>query len=363
MTPASTPRRRAIVCGTSFGRFYLRALANNPAIELVGILSSGSAASAGYARELNIAHYTSVASLPADIDLACVVVRAAVSGGKGAEIACQLLSRGIHVLQEHPLHPDELADCLRAAHQHRVRFGINAFYPFVAPIRRFLEAAEILRQRQPVQYIEGVCGAQVLYPLLDVIARALGKLRPAQLALMEPRQVGPYTCLHGSIGGVPLTLRVQNQIHPADADNHALLLHRLTITAESGVLALADTHGPAIWSPRLHTHRDETHRLVLEGEGTERLSAASSTLLPGSEAVGFSEIFERLWPQAINCAVADFERSIDAPALAQQQVQWALGVTGFWHRVSSVLGPPELIYPDTPAILPLIDRLPEETPR
>lgn len=194
MTPASTPRRRAIVCGTSFGRFYLRALANNPAIELVGILSSGSAASAGYARELNIAHYTSVASLPADIDLACVVVRAAVSGGKGAEIACQLLSRGFHVLQEHPLHPDELADCLRAAHQHRVRFGINAFYPFVAPIRRFLEAAEILRQRQPVQYIEGVCGAQVLYPLLDVIARALGKLRPAQLALMEPRQVGPYTC-------------------------------------------------------------------------------------------------------------------------------------------------------------------------
>lgn len=156
---------------------------------------------------------------------------------------------------------------------------------------------------------------------------------------------------------------MQNQIHPADADNHALLLHRLTITAESGVLALADTHGPAIWSPRLHTHRDETHRLVLEGEGTERLSVASSTLLPGSEAVSFSEIFERLWPQAINCAVADFERSIDAPALAQQQVQWTLGVTGFWHRVSSVLGPPELIYPDTPAILPLIDRLTEETPR
>lgn len=39
----------AIVCGTSFGRFYLRELAANPDIELVGILSSGSADSAGYA--------------------------------------------------------------------------------------------------------------------------------------------------------------------------------------------------------------------------------------------------------------------------------------------------------------------------
>jgi len=75
---------RAIVCGTSFGRFYLRTLAANPDIELVAILSSGSAASAGYAGELDVDYFTSVKSLPADIDLACVLVRAAVSGGKGS---------------------------------------------------------------------------------------------------------------------------------------------------------------------------------------------------------------------------------------------------------------------------------------
>ncbi|MDW3399103.1 thiazolinyl imide reductase, partial [Escherichia coli] len=79
----------------------------------------------------------------------------------------------------------------------------------------------------------------------------------------------PYTSLHGDIGGVPCTLRVQNQIHPADADNHALLLHRLTLGFDTGILALADTHGPVIWSPRLHTHRDDTHRLVLRGSRTE----------------------------------------------------------------------------------------------
>lgn len=351
---------RAIVCGTSFGRFYLRALAANPDIELVGILSSGSAASAGYACELDVEHFTSVESLPADIDLACVVVRAAVSGGEGAEIACQLLRRGIDVFQEHPLHPDELAECLRIAHQHNVRFGINAFYPFVAPVSRLLQAAGIIRAQQPIQYIEGICGVQVLYPLLDVIGRATGKLRPAQLALAQPANVGPYTCLQGTMGGIPLTLRVQNQIHPADADNHALLLHRLTIACESGVLTLADTHGPAIWNPRLHTHRDVTHRLVLTGPGTERLAVPSSSIIPGSEAVTFSEIFDRVWPQAINRAIADFLQSTQSPARVQQQAQWALGVSAFWHRVYTVLGPPELIHPDSPHVLPLLEQLPSE---
>lgn len=344
---------RAIVCGTSFGRFYLRALAANPAIELVGILSSGSRASADYAQQFGIAHYTSVQALPDDIDLACVVIRAAVSGGNGGDIACALMRRGIHVLQEHPLHPDELNDGMRTARQHHVRYDVNAFYPHVAPIYLFLQAAAKIRRQQPFLYLEGICGAQVLYPLLDVMARALGKLHPATLAVAEPARVGPYTCLHGDIGGVPLSLRVQNQIHPADADNHALLLHRLTLTAESGVLALADTHGPVIWSPCLHTHRDETHRLVLEGEGTERLEASSSDILPGSEPQTFRGVFDTLWPQAINRAMAAFIASIHDPALAQRQGQWTLGVTSLWHDVSRQLGSPELISPDTPAILPL----------
>ncbi|MCW2483603.1 Gfo/Idh/MocA family oxidoreductase, partial [Candidatus Symbiopectobacterium sp. NZEC135] len=117
-----TTKMKAVVCGTAFGRFYLRALALHPDIELVGILSRGSDASARCAREMGIAHYHAVEALPETVTLACVVVRAGVSGGSGAEVACALLRRGIHVLQEHPLHPDELAHCFRTAHQHRVRY-------------------------------------------------------------------------------------------------------------------------------------------------------------------------------------------------------------------------------------------------
>lgn len=352
-----TVKMQAVVCGTAFGRFYLRALARHPDIELVGILSRGSEASARYAQEMHIAHYHSVEALPETITLACVVVRAGVSGGSGAEIACALLRRGIHVLQEHPLHPDELALCLRTAHQHRVRYDVNAFYPHVRAVMRFLQAAALLRKSQPIVYLEGACGAQILYPWLDMAARALGRVQPCRLALSQPAQTGPYTCLQGDIGGVPVTLRVQNQIHPGDADNHALLLHRMTLVAESGVLTLADTHGPALWHPRLHTHRDATHRLVLEGLGTERLAALSSTILPGSEPDTFRSVFDTHWPQAINRALGMFIASIGNPALAQCQSAWALGVTTCWHQISTVLGPPTFIEPSEPPVVALDQQL------
>ncbi|MGG2142247.1 Gfo/Idh/MocA family oxidoreductase [Symbiopectobacterium sp. RP] len=67
---------KAVVCGTAFGRFYLRALAIHPDIELLGILSRGSEASARCACELGIAHYHAVDALPDTVTLACVVVRA-----------------------------------------------------------------------------------------------------------------------------------------------------------------------------------------------------------------------------------------------------------------------------------------------
>lgn len=356
MTQPVAQTLKAIVCGTGFGRFYLRALAQHPRIQLAGILSTGSEASQRCAREMNIAHYSAVADVPDDIDVACVVVRAGVSGGCGADVARALLCRGIHVLQEHPLHPEELAACLRVAHQHQVRYDVNGFYPHVVPIAAFLRAAALLRQQQPVCYLDGMCGVQVLYPWLDIVGRALGRLRPLRLALMTPAQVGPYTCLSGTVGDVPVTLRVQNQIHPGDADNHALLLHRVTLTAQSGVLALADTHGPALWSPRLHTHRDATQRLVLDGPGTERLGAASSTPLAGSEPGSFRTVFDRLWPQAIQRALDAFLASIGDAALAQRQSQWTLALTAEWHRLSTLLGPPHLFTPPEPPALPLLER-------
>lgn len=339
---------RAIVCGTSFGRFYLRALSSNPMVKLVGILSTGSQASCEYASEYGIAHYIDVADLPEDIELVCVVVRTSVSGGAGSDIARKLLGRGIHVLQEHPLHPAELADCFRAAQQNKVRYFVNSFYPYVSYIAQFLHTVSLLREQQPLLFVDAMCGSQVLYPLLDIIGRSVGSLRSCHVEVVEASRCQLYTTLIGEIAGVSLNLRVQNQIHPADADNHAFLLHRLAIGFEAGVLTLVDTHGPVIWSPRLHTHRDKTHRLVLSGEGTERLDVISSEILAGPKVTTFRSVFDNVWPDAINTALAEFLAELKDDRSALQTAQRTTNLTSLWQNVSRQLGQPVLIHPDAP---------------
>ncbi|WP_048833315.1 Gfo/Idh/MocA family oxidoreductase [Nocardia cyriacigeorgica] len=348
---------KVVVCGTAFGRVYLRAVHDDPDVELAGVVSRGSAASAEYAKIYGVPHYTGVDKLPDDIDIACVAVRAGAAGGDGAKLAQRLLSRGIHVLQEHLLHPDELTDCLRTAREHGVHYRLNAFYPHLPPVRLFLAAADILREHARPLHVDAVAGGQVVYSLLDMIGRAVGGLRPWSIADPAPLPADiaalahsspPYTHLHAVIGGVPVSLRVQNQIHPGDPDNHALLLHRLAIAFDGGVLSLADTHGPVLWSPRLHTGRDATGRLVMGGPGTERLDVPSTEILGPAAAPTFRTIFDQVWPGSVREALGELRADIADPHRSTAAAQWAVTVTALWQRLTTALGPPELIRPPEP---------------
>ncbi|WP_280315892.1 thiazolinyl imide reductase, partial [Nocardia abscessus] len=292
--------------------------------------------------------------------------RGGAGGGAGAKLAQSLLTRGIHVLQEHLLHPDELTDCLRTAREHGVCYRLNSFYPHLRPVQLFLHAAQVLRERQQPLHVDAAAGSQVVYSLLDIIGRAVGRLRPWAIgdpapippelaALADPPM--PYTHLTAVIGGVPVSLRVQNQIHPADPDNHALLLHRLAIAFESGVLTLADTHGPVLWSPRLHTDRDDTGRLLMAGPGTERLAVPSTEPLDSAAAPTFRTVFDELWPQSVRVALAQLRADTADPRRSIGAAQWALTVTAIWQRLTTILGQPELIRPPSPAPVPLPELL------
>lgn len=363
---------KVVVCGTSFGRVYLRAVHEDPEVELAGIVSRGSAASLAYAKSYGVPHYLGVEQLPDNIDIGCVAVRAGAAGGDGAKLSQRLLSRGIHVLQEHLLHPDELTDCLRTARENGACYRLNSFYPHLPPVELFLRAAETLRQRQQPLHVDAAAGGQVLYPLLDIVGRAVGRLRPWAVgapapvppelaALADPPM--PYTNLTAVIGGVPMSLRVQNQIHPADPDNHALLLHRIAIAFEGGVLSLADTHGPVLWSPRLHTDRDATGRLIMGGPGTERLDVPSTQILGPVDMPAFRTVFDELWPGSVRVALGQLRADIAAPSRSLGGGQWAMTVTTIWQRFTTVLGQPELIRPDTPAPVPLPELLAAGAPR
>ena len=461
----STRRRvRVLVCGTGFGRIHLRAIAADDDVDLAGILSRGSAASRGVAAEYGVTCHTSVDDLPDDIDIACVVIPSTTGAGEGTEIALRLLDRGIHVLQEGPLLPDEvtralrlarardvryrvntlyseidavrtllatadsirerqqplfidaacgiqvlyslldlIARCagagegteialrlldrgihvlqegpllpdevtraLRLARARDVRYRVNTLYSEIDAVRTLLATADSIRERQQPLFIDAACGIQVLYSLLDLIARCAGALRPWRFAdpSRPPESVraltlteAPFTSIHGVVGGIPVTLRVQNEIDPSDPDNHAMFLHRLSVGFEAGVLALADTHGPVLWSPRLHSARDDEGHLILDG--AERLDQVSTVPIGNASPPRFHELFTRVWPQAVARALHrirdEMETPISAPILAQQ-AQWTIGVSNLWQDLSARLEPVALISRSEPDVLPLEEVLPE----
>jgi thiazolinyl imide reductase len=311
---------RVVVCGTTFGQSYLAAVAALPEFELAGILGSGSERSAKTAARFGVPLWTDI-DQAAEVDLACVVVRSSVMGGSGSELARDLLARKIHVVQEQPIHHDDLTESLRVAHQHGARFRMGDLYAQLPAVRSWARAARRVGQK-PV-YLEASCAVQVSFPLLHVLGEALGTIRPWRVAKVATS--GPFTVVTGEIGGVPVVLRVQNEITPEDPDNHMHLLIRATIGFDGGSLALHDAHGPVSWTPRLHI--PEAARTSFD------FSAAhldhGTTALSGS-CENYREFLETLLPQAIG-------RDLRA-LLTERPEQYHLALCQMWRDLTSELG-------------------------
>ncbi|MFD9735276.1 Gfo/Idh/MocA family oxidoreductase [Umezawaea sp. NPDC059074] len=348
---------RVVVAGTAFGRIYLDAVARDPDLTLAGVVARGGDYSRATAERYGVPLFTSADEVPEDVDVACVVVRSGALGGPGTDLALAFLRRGIPVLQEHPVHADEIAVCLRAARAGNAAYAVHTLYPSLRPVRRFLAAVDVLRRNGKLDFVDAACNSQVAYPLLDVLGRVAGGLRPWEFGEATTAPGQPFSTLHAVVGGVPVTLRVQNQVHPEDADNHSFLLHRIAVGCEGGVLTLADTHGPVLWNPRLHSPRDDTGRLVMAGPGTERL-AVPSTVVLGDEPPGtYHAVFADLWPDAVATALHDLRRDVAEPGRRMRAGQWALGVSRAWSDLTARLGMPELVRPPVPHEIPLADLL------
>lgn len=355
---------RVLVCGTNFGRFYAEAVQRRPGYILAGILSRGSAASRAYAESAGVPFFTDAGQLPADIDAACVAVSSSISGGEGTELAKALMDRGIHVLQEHPVHLAELTDCLRHARRRGVQYRVNTHYPYVAPIRSFIEAARRLTSLQKPLFVDAATPVHLMHPMVDILGQALGTLRPWRFAdpAPLPADIGPqpFRTLQGMIGGVPATLRVHHQLDPSDRDNHALHWHRLSLGTEGGVLSLADTHGPVLWSPRLHITRDDDRRFLLDGPGTGSLGLGTTAVV-GSTGT-FRNVFTDLWPEAIGSALDGLRDAAVRGGDALRAGQYDLAVCRIWSDLAARLGPPEIVRPRAPRPLSAGDLFPAPAP-
>ncbi|MFG2603295.1 Gfo/Idh/MocA family oxidoreductase [Streptomyces sp. NPDC048514] len=354
----SGERPRMVVAGTKFGRIYLAgaARADSP-YELAGILARGSERSARLARHYAVPLFTEPEEIPKDVEACCVVVGAAINGGPGARLAQQLMARGHHVLQEHPLHARELADCLRAAREHRVAYRLNSHYVHVEPVRRFITAARRLLARQRVLHIDAACAFQVLYTLLDILGRALGGVRPWGFGTTSdlPPEVRDltdspfvYRGLDGVIAGVPCTLRLQNDMDPGDPDNHTHLFHRITLHTEGGHLTLLNTHGPVMWSPRPHMPGDMRETVRMEESRAAHFGHPSAEPLGPATAPDYRHILGALWPEGAVGALRALREDIDDGTDPGRDGQYHLSLCRLTRDITDRFGPVRL-HRDVPA--------------
>ncbi len=353
---------RVVVCGTRFGQVYLESFRDaDPSFQLAGVLAGGSDRSRACAAHYGVPLYTAVDQLPDDIDIACVVIRGGLLGGRGSELAMELMARGLHVLQEHPLHHDELARCLRQARRHKVVYQLNPFYRHITPVRRFLGAAGELLRRQPPRYLDVACGFQLAYSLLDLLGQALGGVRPWRFTELPalPATVTtatsldlPFRSLDGVLAGVPVTLRVQNQMDPADPDNYAHLMHRITIGTEAGNLTLVGTHGPTVWTARPDFPR-EVAGIGADPHfaGRRDTSTPSAVTLGPTEVPHYDTVFGTTWPQGVRRALWALRDTVERGEDPLRQGQYHLTLCQLWQELTAILGPPELVGAEPPRML------------
>ena len=347
---------RVVVAGTGFGRVYLAGVAD-PAFpfELAGVLARGSERSRACAERYGVPLWTRVADLPGDVDVACVVVGSAPTGGPGARLAVELMRRGVHVLQEHPVHPGELAECLRQARASGVRYRLNSHHVHVAAVRRFIAAVRDLAARQDLLFVDAATSVQVLYTLFDVLGEALPQLRPWTFAPPVtppgvPPAEAPFHSLAGVLGGVPVTLRVQHHLDPREPDNHAHLWHRITVGAEGGTLTLVSSNGPVLWCPR--PHMPPTDGLAGFDELADaHLSYGVAEPVGPATAPTFAEVFTRQWPAAVQTALTGLWDAVTDGEDPMTRGQYHLTLGRLTQDVLDLLGPMHLVRRDTPTVL------------
>jgi pyochelin biosynthetic protein PchG len=342
---------RTIVCGTGFGRTYLSALRRTGMpFELTGILARGSPRSRACAQHYGVALYTEPDQLP-PADIACVAVNAGPNGGQGAALAQDLLSRGIHVLQEHPLLPAELAACLRQARQSRTGYHLSTNYVHLDSVTCFIDAARRLLGQQRALFIDALSSFQVLYSLGDILGRAIGGLRPWSLTASPAPPGGEVLrSVTGALHGIPTTLRIQNQIDPVRRDNGPHVFHRISLATEGGNLLLADTQGPVLWSPRLHMPAGYPDAVSIDTLAAGPLDLPSSICLTGPQALSHRQVIGEQWPLAASRALLELRQAILDGADPLPRGQHHLTLSHLTADITAQLGLPVIARSGEPDI-------------
>lgn len=311
---------RIVVAGATFGRVYAEGVRASRH-DLVGIVGRGGADSQKLSHELGVPCFPPE-EVPTDIDLACVVIRSGITGGAGSELARACISKGIHVVQEQPVHLREMIELMAAAKKAQVHYSVNAFYPYLRSVAALISATKQLRGHEPILLIEATTSLHVAYPFVNVLGRLAGGLKPFSLAY-EGR-LGGFERLSGTVSGVPVSVNLYNEMSYTDPDNYAPAFMQFRVYVPSGVLALNDVFGPLLWTPRLHVDRRDFEKNV-EG-GVEVLEPP---------AASHGEMLAQEWADGVKTMLDLFEAHAHEPA----RLQYQIAACTAWQNMTAQLPP------------------------
>lgn len=325
---------RIAVCGTGYGSSYLQALWNHPAgLRLAGILARGSGRSQALARQWGVPLWRRPDEVPRGaVDAACV----AVGWPAGRELALAFLRRGLPVLAEHPLEPEDVEEALAAAREHGTVFHINSHYADLETVQPFLATCAAARQRSRPLFVSAMSNPRALYSCVDLLAHALGGLQPLEIRTTIPSGALPSLIpLQGTAAGIPFLLQCHRLVSAVDDGTAAWTSHHAVIGFPEGHLLLGDNAGPAVWVAT----PPPIHQL-----GPASLAAPAWSLLPPSPPPSFGEHFFGVRERANRLALARWADQIrTGRTCPEESPEHLLEVSRVWRAILDLMGPFETV--------------------
>jgi len=240
-------RLRVLVCGTNYGRAYLKAISRRKdAFMLVGVLARGSRRSHLVAAENGVPLYVDPRELGKDrVDLAC-----AAMSSSAWQVVIKLLEQGIHVLCEHPQVSSALTAGLRLASRRKIKLHLNGHFGNLPAARAFTKQCSRLRKEENPVFLQALATERSLYGLLDILKLSLGSLNPCRIRVLHRHK--RFCLLSGTMGRLPSYLLVQvsgtGRRRLPDGSPAYLFDHRVAVGFPSGVLTLMSMSGPVLWN-------------------------------------------------------------------------------------------------------------------
>lgn len=332
-------RLKAIVCGTTFGQSYMRAISMSDKLELIGIYANGSKRSIDCSRIYNVPLFTDLDTIPDDIDIAFVIIKSGVLGGNGTYISKQMLKKGINVMQEHPINYNEITECFKIAKANCVFYKVGNLYPYLENIKRFCQASHYLNTHDSFQYGSIISSSQGLYGLSSILTKSLNNPGNYRINKKESIHRHPFSNIRISNGSTEIFLQIHNEISEKDGNNHMHLMHRIIYFFNSGRLELNDTFGSVIWRSRMNISNNSAYK---KGEHRSDTTRLMNLIMNIEKEEKYSDLLEKTFPQSIKKEIDDFIEEIKNEKMNIVDLQGELLTSKKWSDITREIKFPKL---------------------